>query len=272
MMQKEKNAIVAFLIVVILCGIGVALLASKFPTQAIQNREFGMYLSEYRADVTHDGIEDLIGIYISQEGSTGENDYRALLNAHEYATVAVFDGKDITAECAPIHIASFAKAHAGNGNLAVISYEGQECLMYYFNSIYQGIGDYGYEIYYMSGKGEKIILETDVVRYRVDLVDVEGAANSIDKMPDFDEYCNVEQLEQMELKLNELLVDACVLAAVESDVEYCYLYRNEGGVQQKPVENFEQTAFDVFAAEAGRGGQKSISEYCQQWKLVFENN
>ena len=51
---------------------------------------------------------------------------------------------------------SFSEAHAGNGNLAVVRYEGKNCLMCYHNLMYQGTGQLYYKILQIQANGEEL--------------------------------------------------------------------------------------------------------------------
>lgn len=238
-------------------------------TQEIETNLIQMeLLGEINADLTHDGVEDKIIIRISNGSGNdvSEKDYHVLLGRGEFVSVEVYDG---TAESGKeenaIQSFDFGTAHAGNGNLALVEMDGLMYLVRYSNAIFQGMGVFGYDVFYINPDGGIAEVESDEETYYMDIYigdvpEMEGEA-----LPDFYEYCNVERLLEIEGRLDEILGDAVILVSAQLDSQKCYVYSEK--------EEYKQSALDVFAAEAGDGSNEmSIEDYCANWRKQFEEN
>ena len=121
--------------------------ALKLADDIILNKDGSFRLAEYEVDLTGDNVKDRIlfdALYFTQLGEEGaaitEKNLRdKLWDASTEISVRIIegslrkndkDGKSFTEEDI-LKEYSFSSAHAGNGNLALISHENQMCVMLY---------------------------------------------------------------------------------------------------------------------------------------------
>lgn len=191
--------------------------------------------------------------------------YRELLEGGEFVVAEVYDGTAASEKEEALLSFSFGTAHAGNGNLALIGRDGLMYLVSYSNAVYQGMGVFGYDIFFINPDGSVETVESDEETYYIDIY-AGGIPQTEDgNQPDFYDYCNVERLLEIEKRLDELLDDAVILVSAQLEAQKCYVYSGK--------EEFNQSAFDVFAAEAGDGNNEiTIEEYCSGWKKQFDED
>ena len=216
--------------------------------------EDGSYrLSEYKVELTGDKIQDQIvfDVYYyadlesMAEVITEELLWQELWNGC-HVEVRVINGESDQV----IWEKSFSEAHAGNGNLAVVRYEGQNCLMSYRNLMYQEAGQLYYKIFQVQANGEEpLILKESQADY--------GDGFTIVN----DEEMIAKVLEVGE-ELDRYLIESgtkVLLNASSGHQEDCYL-RSSKGVMLNGEKN--QTSVDVFRQElSGNGWELTLQDF-----------
>lgn len=161
--------------------------SSEFPTQE-QEEVIGY---ETVADITHDGIGDLIQLVIYTEDADLTTK-QILENNNSISYVKVFRGKaENSYEKYPRFISrSYTAAHAGNGTICVTKKDGQDYLL--LSTIYemQGIATYDYAAIYVDDEKGIVIEDGFGVEFAVDEEQHENWAEELhreDVIPEFQE-------------------------------------------------------------------------------------
>ncbi len=177
------------------------------------------------------------------EGQPKEQQNQAASDKKEGHTEGTKDKEIVLAEY------SFAREHAGNGNLAMVVYEKQRCLMFYSNLMYQGAGTFGYEIWQIMPSGQEPVLLVD---RKVNYFEPESGANT-PEIIDLAIQIGEELKGYLEGYSTEILVNAAM------DREDCYMYGSEEGLLNGVR---RQRALDVFMQEVtGSGLELKIADY-----------
>lgn len=124
------------------------------------------------ADITHDGVPDKIVSYIRDRVFEGEEPMTAKerLNRMGECVVRVYDGtalsedetfspEDCIWEC------SHATPHVGNGQLYLTERDGESFFIENSDYMNQGMGIYGYHVFYLEDSREKIVAEDQLNFY-----------------------------------------------------------------------------------------------------------
>lgn len=119
---------------------------TDFPIEYEENGEV-----VFLADVNHDGREDRI--YLGLSG----------FNERGSGTVQVLDGMSETV----LWERSYAKAHAGWTMLYLYRENGQDYILEYNPAMYQGRGDYRYEIFHLDEQGNPVILKEEETSFQL---------------------------------------------------------------------------------------------------------
>lgn len=211
-----------------------------------QNDDGSFRLSEYEVDLTEDKVKERIVFdvlyWTELDPKTGEITEEVLwekLWSGAEIVVKILEGSEEAQDGAKqdktLKEYSFSGVHAGNGNLAVVKYEKQNSILLYNNAMYQGVGDFRYQIWQFSPEGEIQLVKENQAEY---FAPGNGENNEE----------TVNQVLLVEEELNKLLRSSStqILLNAAGDEEDCYLYRKYDGRSQY--------AFDVFMAEVGGSG------------------
>ncbi len=226
------------------------------------NADGSIRLSEYQKDLTGDRVNERIVFDVLYYPDPAEADtvltrerIKERLWSNADISVKVLqgqkdeDGEENKAAEKETVLASFdfSGAHAGNGNLAVVSHSGEWCLMEYENLLYQGQGNFGYRIWQFlpSGK-EPVLLEEMNASYAA----ADGTNNTTDTVLMVKAVCD---------KMDEYLFEGStkILLNASMDSANCYLYDSSKGAAD---ESKRQNAFEVFMAEVGESGYELALE------------
>ena len=106
-------------------------------------------------DLTHDGIKEMITVeLLNNEGEqlTSNDDIGQLL-----VSVFTSNGKSIT----KIYELSTGRSHAGWNWLYLYKENGKDYLLQYNPTMYQGVGTYQYDIFYLDNSGQQVTLKKE---------------------------------------------------------------------------------------------------------------
>lgn len=128
-------------------------------------------LNLIQADLTYDGIDDLIETYMYFPPDTDMNeDLNELIQQNiwlDEVKVRVYDGSMVSSEDMgdPIWEAGYSAVHAGNGQVSIVHRDG----LYYLleSSLWQGQGAvaYSYEVISLDSEGQKYISDRDSIDF-----------------------------------------------------------------------------------------------------------
>ena len=215
-------------------------------------------LSEYTIDLTQDKIKERIcfDVWCSETVFEGKTVTEELHREYLWKSgmgmeiyVKILKGAEETEnadseEEIMLKEYSFAMAHAGNGNLAVVKYEKQNCILLYNNAMYQGIGDFWYQIWQFSPEGEIQLVKENRAEYYAP-----GNGEN--------DEATVDQVLLVEKELNQLLrsSNTKILVNAAGEEKDCYLYSQADSSRV-------QYAYDTFMAEVGGSGlELKIKDY-----------
>ncbi len=227
----------------------------------VQNTDGSFRLSEYTIDLTGDKIKDTIVFDVTcydgtfEEGTTITEEllWKHLWNNKVEIRAKVLEGHEEsqsqTAQETVLWEYPYSIVHAGNGNLAYVQYEKQNCLLQYGNEVGQGHGRFWYRLWKLMPSGkEPILLKENEAIY--DTIEIRQASE--------DEIAQVllvaEELDEFFKSSNtKIFVNATW------DAEECYLYGGEHGLTNGYR---RQSAFETFMKEVGGSGLKlKIKDY-----------
>lgn len=203
-------------------------------------------LSEYCVDLTGDEVPERITF---SGYSVAKEDFYDEIWQNETLTVEIHDGQDDSV----LYERSFARVHAGNGNLAVVEYNGKTCLLTYGNPVYQGIGVFGYRIEELLPTGEQLLYENQ-------------AEHALAGMPD--EWFTGEWQEKILEVAKEL--DA-FLQTDTTKVLVCATF-NGSNYFYRPGTELRINAFNVFAQEVDCGNAKNFEEYFAVFESITDKS
>ena len=226
----------------------------------VMNADGSFRLSEYEVELTGDKVKDRIVfdvLYWAELGSdnaiiTKEELWDKLWPAAEIR-VKVLEGKEKTVQNADKEVIleeySFSGVHAGNGNLAVIDYNGQMCILRYANLMYQGFGSFEYQVWQiLSSETGPVLLE-------------EMSASYFAPGNGENDREAIEQVIQVGDRLDSFLSDrdTIILLNASGDEEECYLYGSEEGLLNGVR---RQNSLEVFLNEVGGTGlELTLKDY-----------
>ena len=123
---------------------------------------------ETTADLTHDGIVDLVQLIITPD-EEGLLPVELLKKYGHLAKVKVYqgiDGDDFEEE--PCYVSQeCSDSHAGNGTYCLTEKDGHKYLMFSIMYELQGVATYQYQVYYI-GSDDVVIVDEDYVQFRTD--------------------------------------------------------------------------------------------------------
>ena len=219
-------------------------------------------MSEYTIDLTGDKIKDSIVFDVTcldgtfEEGTiiTEELLWEHLWKNTVEIRAKVLEGQDEETKGQDVQETvlweySYSMVHAGNGNLACVRYENQNCLLQYGNEVGQGHGRFWYRLWKLMPAGkEPILVKENEATY--DTIEIRQASE--------DEIAQVLLVEE---ELNEFLwgSNTKILVNATWDAEECYLYGGEHGLTNGYR---RQNAFEIFMKEVGGSGlELKIKDY-----------
>lgn len=137
------------------------------------NDEMQNYLvTEYKYDLTHDGIDDVVSMEVYGNAADINNIDEALKDTRKYVTVTVKDG--ITGQI--LYTKEVGNSHSQNGFVSIVSENGNYYIMDGIKGIWQGDGLERFTVYDFSS-GVKNIVDECKVDYYVSEESSERAAN-----------------------------------------------------------------------------------------------
>ena len=228
----------------------------------VQNADGSFRISEYTIDLTGDKIKDTVVFDVTcldgtfEEGTTITEE---LLWEHLWENTVEIRAKVLEGQAGEVQSKdaqetvlweySYSIVHAGNGNLAYVKYEKQNCLLQYGNEVYQGRGRFWYRLWKLMPSGsEPVLLKEKEASYPT--LEIRQASE--------DEIAQVllveEELDQFfQSSYTKILVNATWRA------EECYLYGGEHGLTNGYR---RQSGFETFMKEVGGSGlELKIEDY-----------
>ena len=216
----------------------------------VLNDDGSFRLSEYEVDLTNDKMKERIvfdvfywGDIVPESGMITEELLWDNLWQDCEVVVKVLEGSETKEQETILQEYSFSDAHAGNGNLAVVRYEGQMCLLRYSNAVYQGTGQLEYQVWQIMPSGSESVLRAeDRAPYEMPYSgnnDADVIAKVLEVGEELDDFLSGSYY-------TEILLNATV-----NGQDNCYLYGSEEGLLNG---SRRQNAFDVFMAEVGGTG------------------
>ncbi len=232
------------------------------PEGMVQNADGSFRISEYTIDLTGDKIKDTIVFDVTcldgtfEEGTiiTEELLWEHLWKNTVEIRAKVLEGQEEEAKSQDTQETvlweySYSIVHAGNGNLACVRYENQNCLLQYGNEVGQGHGRFWYRLWKLMPAGEEpILLKENEATY--DTIEIRRASG--------DEIAQVLMVEE---ELNKFFwgSNTKILVNATWDAEECYLYGGEHGLTNGYR---RQRAFEIFMKEVGGSGlELKIKDY-----------
>ncbi len=229
----------------------------KSETGVIQNDDGSFRLSEYEVDLTNDKVKERIvfdvfywGDIVPKSGVVTEELLWDNLWKDCEVVVKVLEGSETKQQETILQEYSFSDAHAGNGNLAIVRYEGQMCLLRYSNAMYQGTGQLEYKVWQVMPSGSEPVLRAENrAPYESPYSgnnDGDVIAKVLEVADELDDFLSGYD--------TEILLNATV-----NGQDNCYLYGSEKGLLNGVR---RQNAFDVFMAEfGGTGFELKLQDY-----------
>ena len=176
----------AFVLVIIVVAVTVLAFgggsvkgSSELPESGIEadaqqdNDEMQNYLvTEYKYDLTHDGVDDVVSIEIYGNAVDINNVDEALKDTRKYVTVTVKD--DITGQI--LYTKEVGNSHSQNGFVSIVSGNGNYYIMDGIKGVWQGDGLERFMVYDFSS-GTKNVVDECKVDYYASEESAERAAN-----------------------------------------------------------------------------------------------
>ena len=229
----------------------------KLGAGVVQNDDGSFRLSEYEVDLTNDKVKERIVFDVFY--------WRDIVSEYSVITkevlwdnvwqdcevvVKVLEGSENNRQETILQEYSFSDAHAGNGNLAVIRYERQMCLLCYSNLMYQGTGQLQYQVWQIMSSGSEPVLRAENrAPYEAPYSgnnDADVIAKVIEVADELDDF--------LAGSYTEIILNATVQGQ-----DKCYLYGSEKGLLNGVR---RQNAFDVFMADVGGSGlELKVQDY-----------
>jgi hypothetical protein len=133
------------------------------------NKLTDILIQEYKADLTKDGKEESIKLYLSGQANDSLDKVEELVQENvRTVKVQVYDGDT------KLYEQEFTYAHAGNGQISLVKKDGEYYLLY--SSLWegQGEGSYTYEVFDLKG-AQKNVIDSYGVEFAIDESAVERA-------------------------------------------------------------------------------------------------
>ena len=171
--------IIVVAVTVLAFGGGSVKGSSELPESGIEadtqndNDKMQNYLvTEYKYDLTHDGVDDVVSIEIYGNAVDINNVDEALKDTRKYVTVTVKD--DVTGQI--LYTKEVGNSHSQNGFVSIVSENGNYYIMDGIKGVWQGDGLERFMVYDFSS-GTKNIVDECKVDYYVSEESSERAAN-----------------------------------------------------------------------------------------------
>lgn len=137
------------------------------------NDEMQNYLvTEYKYDLTHDGVDDVVSIEIYGNAVDINNVDEALKDTRKYVTVTVKD--DVTGQI--LYTKEVGNSHSQNGFVSIVSANGNYYIMDGIKGVWQGDGLERFTVYDFSS-GTKNVVDECKIDYYASEESAERAAN-----------------------------------------------------------------------------------------------
>ena len=176
----------AFVLVIIVVAVTVLAFgggsvkgSSKLPESGIEtdtqkdNNKMQNYLvTEYKYDLTHDGVDDVVSMEVYGYAADINNVDEALKDTRKYVTVTVKDG--VTGQ--NLYTKEVGNSHSQNGFVSIVSENGQYYIMDGIKGVWQGDGIERFTVYDFS-TGTKNVVDECKVDYYDSEESAERAAN-----------------------------------------------------------------------------------------------
>ena len=176
----------AFVLVIIVVAVTVLAFgggsvkgSSKLPESGIEtdtqkdNNKMQNYLvTEYKYDLTHDGVDDVVSMEVYGYAADINNVDEALKDTRKYVTVTVKDG--VTGQ--NLYTKEVGNSHSQNGFVSIVSENGQYYIMDGIKGVWQGDGIERFTVYDFS-TGTKNVVGECKVDYYASEESAERAAN-----------------------------------------------------------------------------------------------
>ena len=153
--------------------------SSELPDSGIEadaqkdNDEMQNYLvTEYKYDLTHDGVDDIVSMEICGYAVDINNVDEALKDTRKYVTVTVKD--DVTGQI--LYTKEVGNSHSQNGFVSIVSENGNYYIMDGIKGVWQGDGLERFMVYDFSS-GTKNVVDECKVDYYASEESAERAAN-----------------------------------------------------------------------------------------------
>ena len=153
--------------------------SSKLPENGIEadtqndNNKMQNYLvTEYKYDLTHDGVDDVVSMEVYGYAADINNVDEALKDTRKYVTVTVKDG--VTGQI--LYTKEVGNSHSQNGFVSIVSENGNYYIMDGIKGVWQGDGLERFMVYDFSS-GTKNVVDECKVDYYASEESAERAAN-----------------------------------------------------------------------------------------------
>lgn len=184
--NKKTYKSAAFVLVIIVVAVTVLAFggasvkgSSELPNSAIEadaqkdDDEMQNYLvTEYKYDLTHDGVDDIVSMEIYGYATDINNVDEALKDTRKYVTVTVKDG--VTGQ--NLYTKEVGNSHSQNGFVSIVSENGNYYIMDGIKGVWQGDGLERFTVYDFSS-GTKNVVDECKVDYYASEESAERAAN-----------------------------------------------------------------------------------------------
>ena len=184
--NKKTYKSAAFILVIIVVTVTVLAFgggsvkgSSELPESGIEadtqndNDKMQNYLvTEYKYDLTHDGVDDVVSIEIYGNAVDINNVDEALKDTRKYVTVTVKD--DVTGQI--LYTKEVGNSHSQNGFVSIVSENGNYYIMDGIKGVWQGDGLERFMVYDFSS-GTKNVVDECKVDYYASEESAERAAN-----------------------------------------------------------------------------------------------
>ena len=184
--NKKTYKSAAFVLVIIVVAVTVLAFggasvkgSSELPDSGIEadiqkdNDKMQNYLvTEYKYDLTHDGVDDVVSIEMYGNAVDINNVDEALKDTRKYVTVTVKD--DVTGQI--LYTKEVGNSHSQNGFVSIVSENGNYYIMDGIKGVWQGDGLERFTVYDFSS-GTKNVVDECKVDYYASEESAERAAN-----------------------------------------------------------------------------------------------
>jgi hypothetical protein len=195
-----------------------------------------IFIQEYSTDLTKDGREESIKIYLcGMENDSPDRLEKLVENDARTVKIRVYDGNS------ELYEQEFAVTHIGNGQLSLVTKDGGYYLLW--SSLWEGQGEgaYSYEVFDFKG-GEKNIVDSYEVSFAIDESAVaranergEKAVLREDVVPDFKSH--IEKWFGGKSDGSLLLVSCDISSSYYGEFQSVYV--SYGATQYKPEDYYD---------------------------------